>query len=180
MSRRDSHRILILGDSHGRHFNQLLRDKLTSNFNIQSFIKPNAGVAEVISAVEDKIGDFNEGDYVVVLAGANDIDGCYDSTGVSSILAAYGELLNKTTHTNAIVSTIPFRHDRTELNGLIENVNGWLYNMCQKHSHVATFTINNILHRRFYHHRGLHLNILGKKHVCAHLKGLAVQYVSEA
>ncbi|KAK9729005.1 protein of unknown function (DUF4371) [Popillia japonica] len=42
--------------------------------------------------------------------------------------------------------------------------------MCQKHSHVATFTINNILHRRFYHHRGLHLNILGKKHVCAHLK----------
>lgn len=163
------HRILMLTDSCGRNYGRLLRNNLTDNFQMLNFVKPSAKLVDVIADLEEKIGDFSDGDYLYVQAGTNDISCCYDSEGIGALLRLYRDIMERTRHTNIVISTIPYRFDRPEYNAMIEYINMEVYNIASNYSHVAMFTINNILCRRFYTWHGLHLNRMGKNIVCQHL-----------
>lgn len=109
-------------------------------------------------------------DFLFVQVGTNDVDECFDSDAIANVVRGYTEIMEKSRHTNTIISTIPFRYKMTCFNGVIAHINERLYNIAQTYTHVNVFTINNILYPRFYSSDGLHLNNFGKGIVCDYLK----------
>lgn len=94
------------------------------------------------------IGNYTQSDFVIILAGTNNIEECVDSVTLQN-LNSYKKVMAITQATNVIVSTVPFRLDKRYQNGIIEHINHRLYRMAQ-FSHINIFCINNLIHGRDY------------------------------
>lgn len=66
--------VLILSDSHGRHYSKLLANDLGADFETLGIVKPNATIDGIIADLEQKIKYFSKNDYLIVMAGANAIN----------------------------------------------------------------------------------------------------------
>jgi hypothetical protein len=165
-------RIKILADSHGRGIRQELEkletnadysvqmvDVSTKRFSVESTIKPNANTHNIIKDVKSMTQDLNKSDFIFVMAGTNDLG---INTDVDKMMVDLESSLKDHTHTNIIVSHLPYRYDEPTLNMTVEIINSKLKLLEDKYDHIKLLPLD-FLRMDHYTYRGLHLNKLGKK-----------------
>jgi predicted phosphodiesterase len=69
----EKYKLLVIGDSHARKSATLLQDKLGTNCEVSSFIKPGAQMNEITKTPKEEIKIMKCEDVVDVWGGANDI-----------------------------------------------------------------------------------------------------------
>ena len=95
-------RILLLSDQMGRGLDTKLDKKLSTNYSVQSIIKPFALLEDIIESVSILAKDFNSEDHIVVFAGYNNF--CKNvNINVSYLM----EKLKSCINTNIIVLSTP-------------------------------------------------------------------------
>lgn len=67
-------RALVLSDESGRGINKILRNLLGSGYNVESVIKPDASLDNVLDSSHRLCNDFTRKDIVIIVAGCNDKD----------------------------------------------------------------------------------------------------------
>lgn len=113
-------RILILSDQHGYSLGSLIQNS-AKGLCVQSVIKPNAIFANVILNIADLTRDFTLNDYVVVLAGYNDLrDGHYP------LFKNINRVLKNLGHTNLLVVSVPSKHSDPKVINAISKFNSGL------------------------------------------------------
>ena len=66
-------RILLLADSQGRQCSSILSTIMGLRCDVMGLVKPNAGFEEVVQDVVKLSGGFNKKDFVIVIAGTNNV-----------------------------------------------------------------------------------------------------------
>lgn len=161
-----SRRVLLLADSQGRGCNNILSKKLGPGNIIESIIKPNAPLREIVKDVINLSSDLQERDVIVISGGTNDTHLNIDNAKKEIDLALL-KLLPVSHRTNIIINTIPHRFDRDDLNSQIDCMNQYLHqsvnSLKSKNSKrtMINFDVERLSRDDFTRH-GLHLNNFGK------------------
>lgn len=143
-----SKQLLILADELGKGLNMSLRkyEKL-QNYEISSFIKPNATLTSVMQGMDKSTMNFTIDDYVLVMGGSNDIKNrAYPS--FKNICVQ----LKKCNHTNIIVSSIPYSKNDV-INNYIFKFNSKLNELIRRLNRVTEgniiyYEINNTMPKK--------------------------------
>ena len=149
-------------DSHGKGLTSLLREK--SSLTIFGLIKPGAKIHDILSSAVSEIDMTKAPDFVVLLAGSNDVycnEGKRNVNTIRHFLATH-------TYINTIVCTTPMRYDLPKwsaINVEIDRVNAEIMHFQKTFKNLFVLDIHNI-GRRFHTPHGLHLNQLGKTLIC--------------
>lgn len=155
------HNVKILSDSHGRNIKKHLK------FNNEDYtkyisIKPNGKLEHVLQGVKTEVKNMNKNDVLIILGGTNDIS---IDVNEKYICDSIEKTLKMTSHTNVVLSAIPFRYDYPHLNRKIRNINVTLNKITKKYSHVSFLQLYSF-NRTDYTTNGLHFNYEGKKKYC--------------
>lgn len=154
-----SGRVLLLADSHGRGAADILKEKL-KRFEVSSIFKPNAMFNEVVQDLRALTADFDKQDYVIVMAGINDILSFHQITRKK-----LENVLRILTHTNIVFVSIPYWPGRRVLNNIIYQANSNIYNeiMAASPGHTVFFVdVNYLIDFTHMTRSGLHLRFSGK------------------
>lgn len=165
-------KVLLVADSQGRGCNKMLQSKLGAGCKVQSLLKPNAPLQEVIKDIDTITKDFGVNDVVIVMGGSNNIeaDTPYDvlKRDVDMALVKLLPLSNKT---NLIINPIPIRYDISGSHDLIKQANHHLHSQLNVTQNInkkriaINFEIERLT-REHFTRQGLHLNHHGKNHIC--------------
>lgn len=163
-------KVLVVADSHGRGIQNMLQTYLEDkSVNVTSFIKPGAGLLEIVKGIHDKTANFTQEDVVVLLGGTNDIGGSVPVQYViTQALECFIPLSKKL---KIIVNCIPPRLDKPELNRDIIQANKFIHQFINKvtnknSKNISINFLENKLQSQHYNRSGLHLNHLGKQSLC--------------
>lgn len=155
-------RIVVLADSHGRDLHKHFR-RISEDYDIYIHTKPGAKLKTVIKEGLPLIQHLTKDDYVIILAGTNDLnDG---EPGQLTVNEGLRYLLKSNINSNVIMNSIPYRYDSTHLNDNIYFVNSCITSTIRKNSCTLNMIygeINSLLLRHHYTTHGLHLNRRGK------------------
>lgn len=155
-------KIKILSDSHGRHLSNMLINNLDKNYEINGNVKPNALLETVINNLENEVTDMNKNDYLVILGGTNNISrDCSESELITNLENKIKDI----SHTNIIMSAIPYRYDLPLYNAKIRNINSKLLHLSYRYDNVHFMKLHDLKRYNFTTH-GLHLKHTGKKQYC--------------
>jgi hypothetical protein len=150
--------INILADSHGRGLSQQI--SLKSNYQVFGLTKPGAKVKDILRTSTTKsLAEQNE--CTILLMGSNDVS----SNEANNMLRVLKEYLDKNSHSDLLLCTIPLRYDLPAwsiVNKEIKKTNSKIVKLSKIYNRVKVIDISN-LGRRFYTVHGQHLNVLGKR-----------------
>ncbi|KAG8252169.1 hypothetical protein J6590_064200 [Homalodisca vitripennis] len=107
----NKNKILILADSHGRGCGEHIRDRLGRMFVVTSIIKPNANFNDVIENIEELTESYQNGDYVIVLAGTNNFN-----NRTPDLDFRFDLIKQVARKTNVVIPGIPHRFDKLGFN----------------------------------------------------------------
>jgi len=181
------HKLLIFSDSQGRGLVHEVDELLSTDFNILSNVQSGGTLQVVMNTLLQcsEVKNFSKDDYVLLLAGTNNIDESVfknsDYKLVSELLTYLDEKIKFTSHTNLILANIPYRYDlrnNDRRNLVIAEVNAGIKNLSKKYDHVLLLDLYLLpwwLHTR----HGLHINRRGKKGMAKQILGL-VKYFSSS
>ena len=144
---RASHKVKILGDSHFRGIASKIDQYLTTKFEIDSWIKPEANTQETVNTLENDSQCLRTQDVIVVSGGKH-----------------MAQFIQENTHSNIIIVNIPPRHDverNSIINLEIQATNMKLNKIANVYNTVMIVDTN--LHRKCFTRHGLHLNKYGKE-----------------
>ena len=124
------------------------------------YVKPNAGLTDLLNSAKEDTSKLRKKDSLVVFGGTNDVERNLIGKNPTSVMS----FLNATQHTNVILIDVPLRYDpgkRPHINEEIMNYNRKLHKVtkCFKHVKLVKATIN----REFFTQHRLHLNKKGKE-----------------
>jgi hypothetical protein len=71
--RKKRHKIVIIGDSHGRECASKISHNLDSDFEVQGIIKPNTNLMAITNTVKEEIKFLTKNDVVVIWGGTRDV-----------------------------------------------------------------------------------------------------------
>lgn len=152
--------VKILSDSHGRNVRNILADKLDGNCMTSCSMKPNGKVSQVLSDIDHDTKEMVKDDYIVIVAGTNDITPHLNNKFIAQ------EIKNKIqncSHTNIIVTAIPYRYDKYSFfNKKINRSNNSIRKVCDEFKHSHYLPLHSFC-RNDYATHGLHLNTFGKQ-----------------
>ena len=155
-------RIITVGDSHARKSAAELKHCLHPTYAISSFVKPGAGMKDVVESVSEDIKKLNHDDFVVIWGGSNDI-------GVNNSREALNHLctLVKNNHmVNTVVLMAPPRYDLPPsscVNNEVITFNRQLKKRLAPYNNVKV--IETGLERGYFTKHGLHLNTSRKERI---------------
>jgi hypothetical protein len=152
--------INILGDSHARGIAGELLYQLNHCFNITGYVKPNAGLTEVLKTANKDLNKLTKMDTTIVVGGSNDIDKNAHSGNLTSLV----KFLDGTQNTNIILTEVPMRNDigvGSPINEQIMNYNKKLHKMTKRFKHVKLTRVTT--NSEHFTKHGLHLNKKGKE-----------------
>lgn len=155
-------RVLLLSDSHGRGISRQLKDRLGSSHQVISYVHPNGKLSQVLQQLDQHCTSFNKQDFVIVLAGTNDISKL--SPYQMTLRKGFNSMTSVLQKTNFIFCSIPYRFDCFNLFSDIDLANFILFDgfkRRQDKSNVVWLNINDI-DRSCYTRHGLHFNTKGK------------------
>ncbi|XP_068083989.1 uncharacterized protein [Anabrus simplex] len=156
-------KVVVYGDSHGRGIAVELGDMLPET-EVVGFVKPGALFKEVLQSDMEEMGTLNENDYVVIIAGANDIA----RNEASNVISGVKKALCKLKTTNVILCNIPHRHDLIEwscVNKLVDDTNRRLQKTVKCFQNTEIIDMSN-MDRGYFTNHGMHLSRRGKKQQC--------------
>lgn len=160
--------IVILSDSHGRKLgNSIQRRTMDSVFSV---CRPGARLSGVTHDVRELTKHLTKKDCLVIIGGTNDLE----NTEISSLLNEYSKVLDSTTNTNVILSTLPLRYDNPDLLLKCTHLNKKLINIVNQTEHTCLLPLHE-LPRRLHTSQGLHFNYKGKNKISE----MIVQLVKE-
>lgn len=159
--------VKILTDSHGRHLNALLSKDLEKYYRISSNIKPNGKLHHILDDVDSEVRHLNKDDYLIIIGGTNDLDDINCDTEV--LFDHVENVLKLQTHTNIIISAVPYRYDVPQMNYYIRQFNNKLRTLTNKYSHIKFVPLYSFFYKDYTSH-GLHLNLIGKQKLANLLK----------
>lgn len=167
--RRRRRRVLLLSDSHGRQMSSKLSNQLGGDFSVTGFVKPNAGIQEVTKCIEELTVDFTSEDSVIIIGGTNNVQNSSAQSQIDSVVDKVSPLTKKM---NVIVSAVPARYDKPELNETIREMNDYMYIKMKQHEASSSFKfdfLSQSLNSQCFTKHGLHLNQRGKSLLCDRL-----------
>lgn len=175
-NKRRKGRVLLLTSSHGRGCSDLLDKSLKQNYDVQCFFKPSAPINAIVESVREQTKDFGTNDYLIVLGGTNNITEP-NMNHLPQVIQKIEEIVPLSQKTNVIISTIPNRFDRPELNKTINLTNKSIHktinSLKNKNSkQMGICFLNERLKRQNFTNHGLHLNQSGKVIFCNRLADL--------
>ncbi|KAK9745923.1 hypothetical protein QE152_g6514 [Popillia japonica] len=167
-----------------------------NNYDITCIFKPNANWECVVDSIDCLAADYGKSDYVIVWAGLNDAFG-----GRTTSREVFREALAGVSHTNVILVTVPFLHNRPVLNSFIANVilvtvpflhnrpvlnsfianiNNGLGSVTETCDHVFCVDINRgLLSAADFSGSGPHLKHIGKLKVVSAVSSFIESHLSE-
>lgn len=140
-------KILLLADERGIGMNKILKNILGSLYSVESFIKPQATMNQVMTSCTNLCKEYTNKDFVIVLAGSND----RDPLNLQSML--YYEL-SQSRHTNVILLNVDsgkFLNER--------KLNSTLKFLCSRFDHT-TFVNTGKMSSKLYVCRNVYQEIL--------------------
>ena len=152
--------ITVWGDSHARGIASELLHQLNHSCNITGYVKPNAGLSDVLKTGNLKLGGLGKRDTIIVVGGSNDLDRNVHKRNLTSLVS----FLEETQNTNVILTDVPMRNDReigAPINKLITNYNKKLHKVTKLFSYVNSIKVTT--NRNHFTTHGLHLNRVGKE-----------------
>jgi len=152
--------IKTLGDSHARGIAGELLYQLNHHFNIIGYVKPNAGLTEVLKTANKDLSKLTKMDTIIVVGGSNDIDKNAHRGNLTSLV----KFLDGTQNTNIILTEVPMRNDKgigSPINEQITNYNKKLHKVTKQFKHVKLTRVTT--NREHFTKHGLHLNKKGKE-----------------
>lgn len=151
-------RVLLLGDSHVRGLSGMLGEcERAEKWKVSGVCMPNATFDEVIMNSRS-CADLTLDDCLIVCAGAND---CLRGGKASD--AAILKLKEMSSHTNVVITTVPYWRDRPVLNAFIYDFNNNIYKNFSGLDRFSIFDINEVIDRRMFTRHGLHMTKRGKR-----------------
>lgn len=145
-------KVIVVGDSNARGIAQLLKNKLPANFRVTGTCVPNGTMEEVLDISKETINKIKETDFVVIIAGFNDV-----SQGNLPNLSKLKALAEKS---NVLISEVRLMHKTNRhLNKLIYQLNS---NLQRELKNFTIIPVNNIIDRQHAVSNGIHLNMKGK------------------
>lgn len=156
-SSRKGNKLKILADSHGRNVRSIVQERCNIH-NVYSCIKPGGQIHSVLIDAENEAKDMDQDDFLVIFGGTNDIKPHLSDNFIPNKIE---QTIEKCSHTNIIVSALPYRYDIPYLNRKIYQTNRLLKQLCDKYYH-ANFLPLNTIKRDDYSNGGLHFNRYGK------------------
>lgn len=153
------HNILLYADSHGRHLNNMISKSLPEGFHVSSYIKPNAKLQCIIPEPKEVSIGMTKEDVCILVGGTNDILDL--SFSVETILLRLELIIVEFSKSNIIISGIPFRFDKPDLNSKIVGINKCIKELVLKYEYARYVNLNG-LNRNCYTSQGLHFNGQGK------------------
>lgn len=118
--KRPANKLTLISDSHGRDLIYHLDNQLANTFSSFGLVLPNARLENVISAIQadKKITTFTQKtDYIVWIGGRNDIfrtdknQNTLEQNFAKEFVLKIEDNINKFSHTNLIIASIPYRYD---------------------------------------------------------------------
>jgi hypothetical protein len=158
--------ITIWGDSHARGIASEMIHQLNYNCNVTGYVKPNAGLYEVLNTGHSNLSRMSKRDTIVVMGGSND----FERNTYNHNLSSLGNFLEDTQYTNVILTDIPMRYDKelgSPIHKSIMNYNKQLHRVAKSFKHVTCITVPT--NRSHYTTHGSHLNRAGKESLVSEL-----------
>lgn len=161
-------RVTILSDSQGKDLHGFIRS-LGEEFDVFVYTLPGAKIKHVVLRGLKFVEDFGEDDYIIVLAGSNDVG--LNEPAQLTITQGINSLLSLDLKTNVLLNLIPYRFDIASLNDRISFCNGMISRMIHNYSgklNIVCDDINLVLGRSHFTRHGLHTNRQGKRCLGSH------------
>lgn len=154
-------KVLLLSDSHGRGYSDILENYLGKNYEITSFVKPNATLNGVVDHLTSLISSYRKNDYVIIIGGTNNYPNNF-----LRLTDTYESIVQQCKRTNLIMCTTPYRPNVRFLNNDIYYMNSILYDIIMKYQDCYLLDINFYLKDSDYKRDGLHFKFPGKDFLC--------------
>ena len=164
-------RVLLLADDHGRGAARIIQDQMGSSCEVLSIFKPGATMEEVLEDVGRLCAGFSYGDYVVVMAGLNNV-----LRNVAPNFKVINRRLMQARRTNIILATIPYCSRDAELNTSIYSYNSMFYNYITSNikKSFLYLDVNTVIRSNDIVRNSIHLNKNGiyklYKCVCSNMQ----------
>jgi hypothetical protein len=160
LSNEPKRKVTIIEDSHLRGSVLSIKDHLSNNFEIFGFIKPGAGIGQILHSLEVEYTNLTKEDVIVFNGGSYDV-------GLNKLNLALVQILKFTqvnNNTNIIVLRIPLRYDCFEYCQVNKEILAFNYKLRKIANLYEHITITECSYNReFYTRQGYHLNNKGKR-----------------
>jgi lysophospholipase L1-like esterase len=171
--RKGKHKVLIIGDGHTRNCATLVQDKLGTDYEVSSFVKPGAQMNVITQTAREEIKSLKCDDVVVVWGGANDIS----RNNTKEALKLVTDFVNEHKKVNTVLIKAPHRHDlipESCVNKAVQKYNMQVRKIMTLQPQVKLLETN--LDRNHFTRHGLHLNFKGKDLVSQQL-ALIIEHI---
>lgn len=151
---KDKNKIIVVGDSQCRDASGILYDYVRQDYDIQTFVRPGAKLDDIIDVLQDLSHTLNKKDFVIVVAGTNDILSQYN-LNKRSILQIKKVLEN----TNGFIVNVPYFNKNSPYNKFICNFNAKLYSYINELNcpNIKLIDTNSIIPYSDISHYDIHL-----------------------
>jgi len=153
------YKVVVIGDSHIKGFENLLRSKLNNGYNVFSLVQPGSNSNILKESVKETIKKLSQDDFLVISSGTND----FDSDTFASTFQNFRNYLMSINYTNILLLNIPYRFDlpsHSAVNKKIFMLNKKLQKLVRILPHTKFLDSKN--DRQLFTRHGLHCNKLGK------------------
>ena len=157
-------KVVLVTDSHGRCLKSMLNKRITSNFNVESYIYPGGTTAAITKFMPQITKNLTENDFIVTLMGTNDTNLFNSKNWARDFDSSLTVMKKSCENINHLICEVPARHDKPHLNLCVKTINGKLkekFFECEKIQFVNSLNLN----RNQFTRHGLHLNINGKLNI---------------
>lgn len=161
--RKCKNKIIVLSDSQGKNIHPHIQN-LTKDYQVFVYTMPGARLKDVVNHSKAFIEECSNNDFIVLLAGTNDIGRCEPSQ--LSITQGVKSLLSLRVDTNVIINSVPYRFDKTQFNDNIFYANMAITRLVRDYRgplRLSYGDLNAVLNRNHFTRHGLHINKAGKR-----------------
>ncbi len=103
----DMHRVVVIGDSHIKGFENLLRSMFNREYRLFSLVQPGSNSNILKESVKETVKQLSMKDFLVISSGTND----FDTDNFASTFRNIRNYLMSITNTNILLLNIPCRFD---------------------------------------------------------------------
>ena len=159
-------KILIVGDSQCRGATQIFNDYVGKEFSVETFVKPNALLLDVVSDLPCMTRNYCRNDFVLIVAGTNDV---LSKRDLNRDLIA--ELAKGMSHTNVCILSVPILNNRPNLKDRINDFNRAMRETLSviNNNNIVWINLSDILRDDDMTQDTIHLTIAEKRRVVFHI-----------
>jgi hypothetical protein len=156
---KETHNIILIGDSHARGCTGKLQENLRDQFEVLGYVKPGAGVSVLTETALKEVSSLTKKDFLIFWGSTNDIATSNSTRGMKQMHS----YLIENQHTKILFVEVPCRHDLNYFSDTNEDIsmfNRKLGKITNKYKH--TTLVNLDLARECVMRHGLHIRNSGK------------------